>query len=163
MTNEKKDAINKCVTIAYSTKDTVPDYYITYHTDGSLTLDLPKGLEDDYCEWGVMPDRIALQIKKLQEEGYYDPDGYYPIGEMNDKRNCEVTTWKRFNADSETWEHNHIESGHIGTMDDQDLKPVGDEVQTKNWAQGAWRHEHKSLATLYSKTTIVPCGTLTGE
>ena len=41
---------------------------------------------------------------------------------------------------------NHIEDGHIGTMGDQYLKPVGKfEHQTKNWAKGTWLHEHKYL------------------
>jgi hypothetical protein len=57
-----------------------------------------------------------------------------------------ITVWKRYNAETTYWDHNHIENGHIGTMGDQYLKPVGKfEHQTKNWAKGTWLHEHKYL------------------
>ena len=54
-----------------------------------------------------------------------------------------ITTWKRFNEDTQKWSHNHIEDGHI--EGDQYLKPVGSESQTANWSKGTWIHEHKHL------------------
>ncbi len=56
-----------------------------------------------------------------------------------------VTVWKRFNVDSQKWDHNHIEDGHIGTMDNQYLKPIGDDDQTRSWAKGTWIHLHEYL------------------
>lgn len=56
-----------------------------------------------------------------------------------------VTVWKKFNPDSQKWDHNHIEDFHIGTMAEQYLKPIGDENQTENWSSSTWLHEHKHL------------------
>jgi len=56
-----------------------------------------------------------------------------------------LTVWKRFNGESQKWDHNHIESGHVGTMSDQYLKPLGDSEQNKNWSKGTWLHEHRYI------------------
>lgn len=51
-----------------------------------------------------------------------------------------ITVWERFNQESQQWEHNHIEDGHI-----EGEKPVGTESQTKGWSKGTWTREHKHL------------------
>jgi len=51
-----------------------------------------------------------------------------------------ITVWNRFNSDSQEWDFNHIESGHVET-----LKPVGDDNQTNNWSKGTWAREYKYL------------------
>lgn len=81
MTDEKKDAINKCVTVTYQDEnigDKIIRYDITYHKDGSTTLNLPKGIGEFEQVWDYLPEIILEKIKTLEEEGYYDPDGYYP-------------------------------------------------------------------------------------
>ena len=51
-----------------------------------------------------------------------------------------VTVWTRFNENSQQWEHNHIEDGHVNGV-----KPLGTESQTNNWAKGIWTQEYKHL------------------
>jgi hypothetical protein len=51
-----------------------------------------------------------------------------------------ITVWERLNIDSDEWQFNHIENGHLTQS-----KPVGDERQTKNWDRGVWRYKHMYL------------------
>ena len=46
------------------------------------------------------------------------------------------------------FEFNHIEDGHIGTEEEysfQELAPIGNKSQTRDWMKGTWLFYHKYL------------------
>jgi len=51
-----------------------------------------------------------------------------------------ITVWRKFNVETQRWEHNHIENGHVVAN-----KPTGTAHQTKAWEKSTWMFEHKHL------------------
>ena len=51
-----------------------------------------------------------------------------------------ITVWKRFDDYSRSFEHNHIEDGHVVRPQDKPISAYP--AVTKDWAGGLWVKKH---------------------